>query len=1324
MATLALSVAGAAVGGALLPSGVTVLGATLSGAAIGAQIGGLAGSYVDQALFGTSGESRTVEGPRLRDLHLVSSTEGAAIPRAYGRVRLGGQVIWATDFEEEAVRTTEGGGGGKGIGGAGGQSSSSVERVEYRYYANFAVALCEGEISGLGRVWADGAELDLSQYLHRVHFGGETQSPDPLILAREGAAPAYRGLAYVVFERMPLEVFGNRLPQLSFEVHRPTDDFQQQVRGVVLIPGSGEFVYSPSAVTQTFGISGSAAQNVNTNQGGSDWQVAIGQLQEALPNARNISFVVSWFGTDLRAGHCEIRPGVEVAAKTTAPYDWRGGGVERADAHLVSLRDGRPAYGGTPSDKSVIDAVRDLKARGMSVTLTPFVLMDVPSGNGLANPYGGSEQPAYPWRGRITCDPAPGLPGSVDQTPAASAQIAAFVGTSTPAHFSVSGDTVSYAGPAEWSYRRMVLHQAHLAVAAGGVDAFVIGTEMRGVTWVRDGAASYPFVSALQTLAADVKAVLGPTTKVTYAADWTEYFGHQPTDGSGDVYFHLDPLWASPHIDAVGIDCYWPLADWRNGRAHADYVNGARSIYDLDYLAGNVTGGEGYDWYYANAADRDAQVRTPITDGSGKPWVFRYKDVRNWWSNPHYNRPGGIEAASPTAWVPESKPIWLMEIGSPAADKGANQPNVFVDPKSSENALPYYSSGGRDDLMQRRYIEALIRAFDPAHPEHAAGVNPVSSVYGEAMVDVSRMFVYCWDARPYPAFPFNLDAWGDGENWRLGHWLNGRMSGVPLAELVSALLAEADFDRGSTGRLTGFVPGYVVDRPMSVREALQPLSLAYFFDAVESGAEISFRHRGGEPAVVRFDASDLVERKPDEPLMTLTRGQETDLPSQAKISYVSGASGYAQSVVEARRLVGASGRVSRAELPIVMEADQASAIAESWLYEAWAARERAKFSVPPSRLDLEPGDVIELGEGEAARQYRVTEIADDGARSIDARSVDADVYELVTGPARAGRVADSPVSGQPQVTFLDLPLLTGSEPGGAGYVAAAQSPWPGALALYGAPEQNGFQLRGVLPAPAIVGVSLTALPRGPASRFDHATRFQVHVEGGSLASVSHLSLLGGANLAAVVGRDGAWEVLQFQFAELVADGTYELSGLLRGQGGTEAALADYGAPVAAGARFVLLDSSVVRVDLSLDEIRLPYEWRYGPANLDLADASFGSRQHAFAGIGLRPLSPVHVRGKRSAGGDLDVSWIRRTRVGGDSWETLEVPLAEEVERYEIDFLAGDGSVARTLVSDTTSVSYPASDQMADFGGLPSAVAVQVAQVSAIYGRGSAQQAVV
>ncbi len=91
--------------------------------------------------------------------------------------------------------------------------------------------------------------------------------------------------------------------------------------------------------------------------------------------------------------------------------------------------------------------------------------------------------------------------------------------------------------------------------------------------------------------------------------------------------------------------------------------------------------------------------------------------------------------------------------------------------------------------------------------------------------------------------------WGDGDNWRLGHWLTGRFANAPLAETVAQLLTDYGFAEHETGALNGTVPGYVIDRVMAARDALQPLELAYFFDPLESGGAILFRHRGVEPPV-------------------------------------------------------------------------------------------------------------------------------------------------------------------------------------------------------------------------------------------------------------------------------------------------------------------------------------------------------------------------------------------------------------------------------------------------------------------------------------------
>jgi uncharacterized membrane protein YeaQ/YmgE (transglycosylase-associated protein family) len=204
MATLILGAAGAAIGGSI---GGAILG--VSAATIGGFVGSTIGSVVDSWIVSSLAPTQRIEGPRLDSLRITSSTEGAVIPRVYGRMRMGGNIIWATDFREETKTTTQG--GGKGGGGG------KVKTTEYLYYASFAVALCEGPITGIGRIWADGKLLDTAGITWRWYPGDEAQTADPFIAAKMGAAntPAYRGTAYVVFEDLPLGNYGNRLPQLS-----------------------------------------------------------------------------------------------------------------------------------------------------------------------------------------------------------------------------------------------------------------------------------------------------------------------------------------------------------------------------------------------------------------------------------------------------------------------------------------------------------------------------------------------------------------------------------------------------------------------------------------------------------------------------------------------------------------------------------------------------------------------------------------------------------------------------------------------------------------------------------------------------------------------------------------------------------------------------------------------------------------------------------------------------------------------------------------------------------------------------------------------------
>jgi hypothetical protein len=163
------------------------------------------------------------------------------------------------------------------------------------------------------------------------------------------------------------------------------------------------------------------------------------------------------------------------------------------------------------------------------------------------------------------------------------------------------------------------------------------------------------------------------------------------------------------------------------------------------------------------------------------------------------------------------------------------------------------------------------------------------------------------------------------------------------------------------------------------------------------------------------------------------------------------------------------------------------------------------------------------------------------------------------------------------------------------------------------------------------------------------------------------------------------------------------------------------APLTAGARFVLLDGALARIDMTEDEVGLAYNWRCGPASRDLGSPSYVQLAHTFRGEGLKPLSPVHIRATRS-GGDLNLTWTRRTRVGGDSWDVIDVPLGETQERYEIDILDGT-TVKRTLAATIPSATYTAAHQTADFGAPQPSVSLRIYQLSATRGRGTPRAAV-
>lgn len=1291
MATLLLRTVGTVVGSVFGPVG----------AAVGSALGAVTGNIIDQSIINST---RTIEGARLAGGRPMSAEDGTPISRVYGYARVTTTVIWATRLEEEKPTKRQ---GGKG------SLTSGPKVTSYTYYASAAFGICEGKVAAIKRIWADGKEVDLRDIEYRFYNGSEDQLPDALIQAKQGSgnATAYRGTAYIVIERMPLERYGNRLPQIQVEVLRPVGQLEKDVRAISIIPGATEHGLDPTPVLARVNQFETREFNRHILYADTDWQASIDELQAVCPNLKHVSLVLAWYADDLRASHAHIRPGIVTTNSFEKSEPWYVSGVTRQSphAHLISRENERSAFGGTPNDSSVIAAIHDLKARGLSVTLNPFILVDVPSYNTLLDPYSNGYQSPYPWRGRITPNPAVGQTGSVDGTSAAVAQIAGFVGAAVASDFFTNGGSID-CNSSDFGYRRMILHYAKLAELAGGVDTIIIGSEMRSLTTARGTANTFPFVDALVDLANDVAQIVSPGTKLIYGADWSEYFGYHPQGGSGDVFFHLDQLWSSPNIAAIGIDNYMPLSDWRALDVETGQLNpdGQRWSSDTNALTQAITSGEGFDWYYASHSDRESRLRTPITDGAySKPWVFRYKDLKSWWMNHHFERIGGVEKASPTAWIPESKPIFMMELGCPSVHCGANQPNTFIDKNSSEARLPYFSNGSRDDDIQR--------AFLTAHHNHWAsgvGANPSSSLTSKPMVDIERLYLWAWDARPLPAFPLNVGVWGDGENWLRGHWMNGRMGTVHAADLVKAVFADHGLPLPDTDTLNGHVTGVVLASPASVRATLEPL--LKLFGGVASDVN-GLRFSGIDSYQARIIDHNNVVLSDNEPRIERTLSQVNELPNEVQIGSRDPLQDYQARTTYSRRRENTANRQIVLDVPAILHTDEARKYANQILSNAWSGRETIKFGLPLSYCDLSTGDVIAFDDAED-QHFIIEQITLREFVAVEARSItkQRQISILPTLPGVQDTAAYlGSFGGPPELTVLDLPMVDGASENEQLRVASLSSP-ERTQNIFASATTQGYAARGNIEQNATVGVLVTPLMPAAAGRFDYANTIDVALSYGELESVDQLSMLAGRNLAAVETVPGNWEVFQFANAEEISPEIWRLSVLLRGQGGTEDLMA-LGADT--GAKFILLNDAITPIGLRDAEIGSPVNFRIGEAGKDFSDRYYTTFSAEGGLRALKPLSPVHIRAFKGEDSSILIKWIRRGRINADSWLGLDIPLGEAFERYKIDILDGTLTVLGSFEASQPEILLTSTILDDLFGGQPIALSVRIVQLSERVGEG-------
>jgi hypothetical protein len=432
------------------------------------------------------------------------------------------------------------------------------------------------------------------------------------------------------------------------------------------------------------------------------------------------------------------------------------------------------------------------------------------------------------------------------------------------------------------------------------------------------------------------------------------------------------------------------------------------------------------------------------------------------------------------------------------------------------------------------------------------------------------------------------------------------------------------------------------------------------------------------------------------------------MAGRVRIGFVEAQSSYEVRAAEVVFPDEESRSVSQTDLPLALTRNEGVATGERWLAEARVARDGARFVLPRSLLRIGPGDVV----GYRGLRYRIDRVERTEAQAIDALRVEPGVYVPSDGTLESivSRSYDAP--GPVFPVMLDLPLLQGDEVPHAPYVSVAAEPWSGPVAVWSASQDSGYLLNRVLRIPAAIGITETPMLAAQPGTWDLGTPVRVKLTGGELSSAERLRVLNGANAMAIGDGSAAnWEVFQFAEAHIVAPDTYELSVRLRGQAGTDGLMP---AEWPSGSIVVLLDQALTQINLPLSARGLERYYRFGAAARGVDDPQAVLRVEAFDGAGLRPYPVGHLRARATVDGGLHVTWIRRTRTDGDTWQAVEVPLGEETELYSVRVIQADLIRAEYSVPQAQFL-YGAAMRLSDLQ--PGPYRIEVAQISSQYGPG-------
>lgn len=527
-------------------------------------------------------------------------------------------------------------------------------------------------------------------------------------------------------------------------------------------------------------------------------------------------------------------------------------------------------------------------------------------------------------------------------------------------------------------------------------------------------------------------------------------------------------------------------------------------------------------------------------------------------------------------------------------------------------------------------------------------------------------------------------------------------------------ITESDID---VSLLTSELVGYKIDSKSDISKYIEQLLVVYTMDLVESDGKLKFVPRGGS-TVAQIPEDDLCAyedsggQKEDQDYLTIRRTKESDLPKQISISYYDPDKKYEVSEQHVIRQNVQTKREVSMEYPMILTNTQAIQLAEILLYSAWVARTTFEFKLSFDYLYLEPGDIVEVTYNNTVYTIRLAymEIGYPGLITVRGFADDANTYTSTT--TGVGGTTDESISGisDTVVNFMDIPLLNDNDDDYGFYIGVCgeTSSWNGCIIYKSLDGGVTYTEDRYIKTPTIMGTANTVLSSGTQYCWDEANTVDVQLYSGTLESKSESLVLNFENMG-LLGD----EIIQWKNATLIGTNTYRLSGLLRGCKGTEYAIDTH----VINERFVyLVRGSYTRNKSSLSEVGVPVYYKVVSYGNYIAEAS----EYMFtnAARGKRPLTPVHISSTRDGSGNITITWIRRTRIGGTWRDYTDVPLGETSEQYAVEINSGGWvNYHRTISATSESCIYTAAQQVEDFGSVQSSVEITVYQLSPEIGGG-------